>query len=373
MASGIFITGMARSGTTLLCRLTGGVSETTAFSQPLPLLLVQAMRDFLSFAGIADDRLDYPITDEQFGHAFNHAQFERFVQDHQISREQAGQALNEMKGYSGQKFKPSDPMAALDDWPGGNLAQFVRHYLHFHTAADCRYFTWKEAIAEAFLPHLLAADYRAILIVRDPRDVAASLMSPASLPFTGDPRPLLWIVRHWRKSVAYLHEYAADDRVFILRYEDLVADPDGMMTSIAAWIGTEVPKNSSIDDLLRGWTGNSSQGPVTGISNQLSGRHKTELSGDQRQLIEALCVSEMAALSYANETTLAGSQDIIANSVLLESGTSRPELSYFNFDDRRREEELTRLKMLQSTTEASQSSLFIYNSNLAALRRALGV
>ena len=83
----------------------------------------------------------------------------------------------------------------------------------------------KEVIFEEFLQYLLRQGVKCILVLRDPRDVLASSYFGKGQEFSGSPRPFFWMVRNWRKSVAFALELAGNENLLVLRYEDLVQNP----------------------------------------------------------------------------------------------------------------------------------------------------
>ncbi|RYD70533.1 MAG: sulfotransferase, partial [Sphingobacteriales bacterium] len=94
-----FITGMYRSGTTLLAKLLGGHPQAAVASQPAPLLYAEIKKQFLQSVNSSPE---YPL-----GHLFNEAPFTNsdftdFLSEQKLSKEFISQALAKMQHYSGQ-------------------------------------------------------------------------------------------------------------------------------------------------------------------------------------------------------------------------------------------------------------------------------
>ncbi|MCX7621010.1 MAG: sulfotransferase [Acidimicrobiales bacterium] len=69
-------------------------------------------------------------------------------------------------------------------------------------------------------------------VVRDPRDVVASML--------GRGRTVDAAVSRWCRAGEILKRVASDGRCRIMRYEDLVADPQQLMSELASFVGSEV-------------------------------------------------------------------------------------------------------------------------------------
>lgn len=138
-------------------------------------------------------------------------------------------------------------------------------------------------------------------IIRDPRAVIASNYQAEGSRF-----PLFLNIRDWRKSVYYNWKYANLDaemagRFIGVRYEDLVAEPEKVLHSVTDMIGVEYS-----DEMTgRGFKkANSSYGDAasasSGISKGSRDKWKQVLPEGIIQQIEAYCATEMNLLDYPN-------------------------------------------------------------------------
>ncbi|HSQ37629.1 MAG TPA: hypothetical protein VLS92_07040, partial [Acidimicrobiia bacterium] len=144
------------------------------------------------------------------------------------------------------------------------------------------------------------------LILRDPRDLIASIHHRVLDNQTGDPRPVLYSLRAWRKSVAVALAYASSPAFRWLRYEDLTADPSGQLQAVSALLGVPSVEAGVFAEGIRLrdgsiWRSNSSFEGMVGISAASRGRYRKVLSDDVVRYIEAVCSPEMGAVGYALE------------------------------------------------------------------------
>lgn len=137
-------------------------------------------------------------------------------------------------------------------------------------------------------------------IVRDPRDVAASL---AHMPF-GSPSPIL-NARTWLRYSMAARRSSHRPEYLEVRYEDLVAQPERELTKICAFIGEEyAPSMLSAEQASvahpAGW--DRYQAPLT--AGRL-GQWQRELSKEQVAQIEWAAGPQLEAFGYARTAAAA--------------------------------------------------------------------
>ncbi len=271
----LFLTGMQRSGTTLLEKLLG------LLSQPFPLLFVEAKRDFLR--GLGRSGVRYPLGHLFLEDGYRPEDFHRHLEELRFDGARLQRIFEEMQGFSGQ-YTRVDP-AAIPRLPPRGFAELLTSlYRALSTAGS------KETICEEFLPYFLDQGWRCALILRDPRDVVASLNHGRGPEYGGRLKPTVFNVRNWRKSVAYALHLEGTPGFLWLRYEDLVADPGAVLQAFG--LG-----NFETGE-IRGWTGNSSHGERLGVSAASVGAYRKVLSPEVIRFIEAACLPEMRLLGY---------------------------------------------------------------------------
>jgi hypothetical protein len=307
----LFITGAQRSGTTLLEKLLGGQRSISLLSQPFPLLFVEAKGAFLRSVGSDTDR--YPL-----GHLFRERRYEpsafdAFLRGWRTSPEDLRMLFVRMEAYSGQytKFSASVLNAALEQVStGDDFAGVVSRLDHALAARrDARWFGSKETICEELVPYLLDRGFRCAIILRDPRDVIASLNHGRGREFGGEIKPTLFNIRSWRKSVAFARAMESHPRFHWCRYEDLVCDTSSTMARLTGALGI-----SSVDEPLMDetWRGNSSHGELQGISTSSVGAYREVMPPLAARLIEAACLPEMQTLGYETSMTRDEAMDVLA-------------------------------------------------------------
>jgi len=290
----VFITGGLRSGTTLLANLLG------VLQQPFPLLFVEAKRAFLRDAGVPRD--DYPI-----GHLFHDGDpgaeaLDEFLRRWRTSPAELAPLFDGMKSYSGQKTRFTDvelqsAFAAIR--PGDDFAATVAaldRTLSRNPRAGS-----KEVVCEEFLPPLLGRGARCVVIVRDPRDVLASLNHGRGREFGGDLRPTLFNIRSWRKSVKFALQLRSHSRFAWCRYEDLVTGLAAVLARIH-----EALELGPIDGRApaRSVPSNSSHGERDGISTASVGLWRDVLPSAAARLVEAATLPELQLLGYQTSMTI---------------------------------------------------------------------
>lgn len=282
----MFITGMHRSGTTLLEKLLDAQPAFTILSQPAPLLFVEAKRDFLRTLGEAD--APYPL-----GHLFGERRHDvsdltAFLATYRLDRERARALFAQMETYSGQytRFTREETDAALID------ARFVSMMVALWrnlARREAQFAGAKETTCEEFLPAFLEAGVQCALILRDPRDVLASLNHGRGATFGGAVRPTLFNLRQWRKSVAFMLALEGRSGFHWLRYEDLTADPAAELQRLGTDAEPRLPET---------WGGNSSHGERRGVSRESVGTYREVLPPAVIRFTEAACYPELRLLGY---------------------------------------------------------------------------
>ena len=303
----IFVTGMLRSGTTLLEKLLAQQDGISMLSQPFPLLFVDAKRSFLRGLGHGDD--PYPL-----GHLFNERRYtaddlKRYLSTWRASREELAALFARMAEYSGQltRFDDAQLDAALGSVAGVcDFPDVVSGLLHRLAARPhARWFGSKEVACEELVPLFLERGFRCLIILRDPRDVVTSLNHGTGRDMGGEIRPTLFNIRAWRKSVAIALQCETHPRFHCCRYEELVADPESTMRELASKLDIDITTlefDQLHDTSGSEWRGNSSHHAHHGVSASSVGTFRELLPPSVSRFIEAACLPELQRLGY--ETTL---------------------------------------------------------------------
>ena len=198
--------------------------------------------------------------------------------------------------------------------PGAHLAAFDAVLRQFAASRGRARWGEKTLFAEREAPSVLAAlpRVKVIHLIRDPRDVYASyLHAPWRTGLRGWPAlkvrvhgHLAWTLRNWRISARFARTHAerCPDRYRAVRYEDLVRDPAGTLRDLCAFAG--VPYDARMLALdaypeVVERTGNSSFGPLDGVSDAPIGRFASVLPPRAIALCDALAGEDLARHGYA--------------------------------------------------------------------------
>lgn len=300
----LFITGMGRSGTTLLDKLLTNLEGLDILSQPLPLLFVNAKKQFLKTKGI--DKY-FVLNDDYFNRKYASRDFDDFLEQYSVTHEKLESIFHSQRKYSGQTTK-SDIEHIENSGTQHGFKHILEKCLEFYQLDPNRIYTGtKEIMCEEFIPYLCKVGYKCILIIRDPRDVLASVNYPKGTKYLGEKRPSLFVLRSWRKSVECAFALREQKNLLFLRYEDLVDDPHSELEKIAKFLNIEgVPhgflKKGILDRNGNAWQANTSfEKKDSFISKKSKGIYKQTLSTQEIKYTEVICQYEMGWLKYPLE------------------------------------------------------------------------
>ncbi len=314
MTAPVFITGMFRSGTTLVARMLQAHPNIACADDPAGALF-KAFRNDVAEEDLQLTAFDQetPLQDYYFDggqqdimHAVRAASFDRaipaqrfeWVRRHILAR--------------APRFAPRI-VQFIEDGLQGSTFQAVLHSVFEITRSayggpNTRLSAIKEAWAGEFVPHVLAAfpDARAVHIVRDPRAVCASKLARDAV------YPLLFMSRQWRKLAAFAYADCqpsafAPERTHVIRYEDLVRSPEIKAAGLCDFL--DVPFDERMTDPLafedgagNAWIQNSSfEGAQQAFNTASIDRWRGTLSTEQHAYVEALCEPEMNLFGYSCE------------------------------------------------------------------------
>lgn len=126
---------------------------------------------------------------------------------------------------------------------------------------------FKEVFAEDLIPYFVEKGIPCTLIIRDPRDVIASLLQGDQM---GGLRGVYYHLLFWRKSVAYYHEYQNHELVECIKLEEL-----------------SVPESTEFNN--------------SNFMNQETSSRLSFLETEMKAFIEQICFPEMIALGYISD------------------------------------------------------------------------
>jgi hypothetical protein len=302
-ATNLFLTGCYRSGTTLLEKLLHRHQNICMASQPFPLLYFHAKSAFYEAIGI---ERRYPLDHRFLEDAYREEDFYTFLDQFVISTERLHTIFQEMGEYKLGLWTPE----ILAFWNEVIPGTFIEVYEQLNNIIarifpkeHILFLGSKEVLCEEYVRYLLSKGSRAIIVIRDPRDMITSVNLNERNNLTGHNRPTLYSLRIWRKSVATALACETHPNFIWLRYEDIIDNSLRVLNRVTSFLGIGHFSEESLSERIRDqhgepWRGNSSFDEVSGISSASVGRYANIMRADETAYIEACCWPEMKALSY---------------------------------------------------------------------------
>ena len=341
----LFVTGMIRSGTTLLEKVVNSHENINVLSQPFPLLFRDIKLKFFKKINYPCNNL--PLNNLFFEEYYTQTQLNDFLLKYQIEKNDLKKIFMKMQGWSGQATNIKNINKIIDTYKKANLIDTHKYLLQSIVNKNSIFLGSKEVLAEEFIPFYLQNEIKIILIIRDPRDVINSIYTGRGSEYAGENRSILFHLRNWRKSVAIANSHKKNKNILILRYEDFIKNSKLVLDNISSFLSlkrfnAEKLKYEIKDNNGKVWVGNSSFNNKSGIDPNNKEKYKTNLETNIISLIEKVCEPEMRTFNYA--------LDIKNNEIDLAKLTSPIKSKNLNINDEIEDFELKkeqiRLKLL---------------------------
>ena len=303
MTRRLLVTGFGRSGTTLLQQLLHGQPEFCVAPQPFPGLFIRAKQRHLGARGVETPNPLDPWFPRLGGTL---ADLDAFLDsDHwdeadldELFAEVATDTNSQVDGLPDRRgeVRPGTFFAVYD--------QLLALSSELVGASGRPWVGSKEIVCEEFAALVVARGGGAVIVIRDPRDMLASSLHGDARTFVGARRPTLFLLRQWRKSVAFALHLHRRPGFAAVRYEDLVADPAASIASIRRLLlGPDAePDRETMPSVATSGTANSSFGTLTGVSTAPVGRWSEHLDPTTAGFVETVCGPEMDCLGYVRST-----------------------------------------------------------------------
>jgi hypothetical protein len=296
----IFITGIQRSGTTLVEKVLCNHAKVFISSQPMPFVYYHLKRVFLESLGV---KAHYPLSTMFDEPLYDPEAFIDFLKKYHLNPQERDELFTRMSGYGGN-YSPEliEQMPKLTSAMLWDLYNEIVHIALrlYAPRKNVHLLGSKEVICEEYIPFFIRSNARAILILRDPRDV---LLSTNSGDQMGKIRPTLHYMRTWRKSVAFALLYRLNPYVLVIKYEDMVRNPAQYLSKLAAFFEIEsfpdeILEKGLVDQKGNLWQGNSNFAVYRSISDRSVGLYRKKLSPEAIRYVETVCFPEMIELGY---------------------------------------------------------------------------
>jgi len=327
----LFVSGMFRSGTTLMARMLHTHRDIACASDPYRPFF-NCFRDSVAAELGVEVEPYAPLgsyfADDDQRRIFDTIQTASLDRDFDRDR---NALLNRIRSH-GRQFSPRI-IENLAQAPGKTFEDVYRNLLdevpeHYGDGTEEIVGT-KEVWTTEFVPVLAEAfpEAKFLLVVRDPRAVAASnnVNEDRQYPWT-------FLARQWRKLaiLAWVHDSrpAIADRVHLVRYEDLVESPDETATDLCEFLDIDLDErildpSNFVDGRGEQWLQNTSydEGGASFNTDSVD-KWRGVLDAPTVAFLEQLCSPTMDLLGYgAAESPNIGIDD----SLLLDPPTVIPE------------------------------------------------
>ncbi len=288
----LLVTGMLRSGTTLLEKALNAHPDIRVAYQPFPELFIQVKKRFLTAHGRPDAY--HALSHYCLETAYSPSDFTAWLGCTQFNR---SFILRHLPLSTNQRLTNKIPES-------GTFSHWYKYLLQKKQAGPALCLGSKEVLMEEYVHHLTSNNIHCVIIIRDPRDIIASLDYGRGSTFTGDHRPTLFNLRNWRKSVCFAVEQEDNRRFNWITFEALVSQPVETLNRLAHGLGLRPFDEAWWQEGLQDehghpWKGNSSFGDMQPFNPVTIGGHARILPETTRLYIEAVCRREISAMGYA--------------------------------------------------------------------------
>ncbi len=308
----LLVQGMFRSGTTLLSRMLSARPENLLVTDPF-VYFFKAYRNFQMERHAAGSwRPDEPTSDHFLS---RYPEVDAAILCADLSETMPVAHLQRMIGDIRAWKTAQHPQLCgrLDELQQGTFAQvyrqLVRLCIELYGSPATEVAGTKLSWCEEYLPALGRAfpETHFVLLVRDLRSIVASQESRVGAGI--GKRPLLFYIRHWRKSVAFAkafseHHSELRGRTHVVRYEDLVCQPRATLERLCSTSPLTFHESMLKPSTYRSasengaWTPNSSFDAGEGIYQDSVDKWRAALNEDQVRTIETLAGPELTWMGY---------------------------------------------------------------------------
>jgi hypothetical protein len=314
----LFVTGMLRSGTSLIQVLLTNHPQIFVAYQPYFQFYVSVKQQFLEEQG---RKTLVPLGDGLDSSDEERKEWSRWLKVRKFDSEETSLLIAQAttgKGGSAHGFTE-----AATFQPGSFVE--IQRQLHKHLSMrflpeSSKFVGAKEVLCEEYIPALVEAGGHCLIIIRDPRAVIASACHGRYVQQVGDKYPLLMLIRLWRKSAGYWLAFRNHPLIHSVHYEDIVQNSDSVLRKIEKWLNIEafpegLIKKPLYDHTGKIWKGNSSFGDKETIDGSSRDNWRTLLTTEEVRFIEACTKPELDALgySYSADLTMSDISEFIEN------------------------------------------------------------
>jgi len=302
-SSFLFVTGVARSGTTLLTQCLNHHPKIMCVGDAID----EFFRGFVHFAyfKIKSKKMDplYPIDNFFFSGDVNVSNFIDCTDfKHEIPtflRTRILERCIKRGGYFCPEIRIplKNCKAARFDLL---FVEIMKIFFHYYGKPSCGYYGLKVGFCEQMIAPLARTfpNMKFILILRDPRAIVSSNY------FSGKCYPVFFNIRDWRKSVFYAWKYRNDPvlkaRVIATKYENVVSSPEATLKSLTRFLGLEYSMDMLNINFKSANTSYDVGADVKCVSKDFQSRWRSMLPAYLRSQVEMCCYPEMKMTGYGD-------------------------------------------------------------------------
>ena len=305
-AHNILLNGCFRSGTTLLDKVLHAHPKVVMASQPFPVLYFYLKDIFLKNSGLD---IRYPLDHMFKQRSYSQDDLATFLETYKINHDDIDTVFEKLEQYSSGLKTPQIKKYRQAIKPGSFLEVYQQFNnclgIIFDNKKSPVYVGGKEAFVEEYIPFLLKHGVKIIVIIRDPRDVVASVYNSIDEKHMGENRPLLFLLRAWRKSIAYSLAYEDDPNFTWITYEQLVTNTNPTLQMLTDFLQIEsFPENTFKDGVFNQegtlWKSNSSYKSSLELNSASIGQFQDRLDEEIIAYVESACYPEIRAIGYSH-------------------------------------------------------------------------
>lgn len=305
-----FISGIFRSGTTLLTRALDAHPQVHAVYQPFTPFFKLLRNRYIQTCLHQPYNPDFPMGID-YHHCTEYRQFvaavlDKVIFDAHLIAELVRRIEEDIAADTSEK--PKQIVDHLDRLTPGNARHVVRQLYEIvgmTAAGGPAAVGMKELWAEEFfMPFSTTLGIRSIHIMRDPRAVCASRNGGKYLADCNMKKyPVLFIVKAWKRSLRYYYRNRQRSRYLFVQYEKLVGNAPETLAAVCRFLNVPLSEKmfdpaGFVDGTGRAWQPNSSFDSDKAVYRSSLDRWRTVLSEEEIGVIEFLCRREMAMLGY---------------------------------------------------------------------------
>jgi hypothetical protein len=313
MSKPIFSFGVSRGGTTFFARILSVNKEIKIASDPL-LPLFRAFRNEILKQKI-DQNFDCSQALDDYYFSDEKIKVMKTIQATSLTLPFPQNKLREIRSRLAERMglAAKELVCITKEIRGKNFLELFKNSLSaMEKVYQAKNISWcgsHDNWVIEFLPILARSFSRAkfISIIRDPRAAIASSLKNRET----DPKlvPLMYsFAHHWRKHAAFtwklMHDHKLKDRIFVIRYEDLVLEPVKKTKQICKFLGVDYNPDMLITNNFRPLAGNkwttysNFKVPKNKIYTNSIDSWKKHLDKGTIEFIEFVCDPEMRLFKY---------------------------------------------------------------------------